>query len=64
MKVNHLNKVCTAKSFFYAHLWRSCPIVRIKEDLQGISWQSEQSNLALLSISLLIFSNIFGLAGS
>ena len=32
--------------------------------LQGISLQSEQSNLALLSISLLIFSNIFGPAGS
>jgi hypothetical protein len=28
--------------------------------LQGISWQSEQSNLALLRIQILIFTDILG----
>ena len=50
----------TLPSFQYWLITKGRRMTSIRQILQGISWQNEQSNLALLRIWFLIFADILG----
>ena len=59
--LSNRKKFYSGLSLFLAMVFGILRAIGIEmNDLQGMSWQSEESNLALLKISILFFADILG----